>query len=275
MGHRDYYRPSFSYGSWSNVVKYLVIINIAVFFLQGILEYFFGDSIYLIFGLIPKYVVGKLFLWQLLTYMFLHGGFFHLLINSFVLYMFGKPLEQAWGSKKFLRYYLICGIGAGIFITLTSIGNSMPTIGASGAVYGLLAAYGLTFPETYVYLYFLFPIKAKYFVVILGVIAFLSGVTDRGSLISHFGHFGGLIVGFAYLRFSEIMNFFRYNLKPGSSGARSKHGRVYNWRGNEYSKMKPTEENVNRILEKILDGGIESLTPEERKIMNEYTSRGN
>lgn len=151
-----------------------------------------------LFGLVPSLVVGKFYIWQLATYMFLHGGFSHILINMFVLWMFGRELEGIWGSKEFLKYYFLTGTAAGATIFLWNLGSSVPTIGASGAVFGVLVAYALFFPDREIYVYFLFPVKAKYFVLFIGLLEFLWLPNQDG--ISHIGHLGGLVAGFFYLR---------------------------------------------------------------------------
>ena len=146
-------------------------------------------------------------IYQLFTYLFLHSpfGFGHILFNMLALWMFGSDLERAWGTKRFLQYYFLCGIGAGICVV---IGNAIygtldtRTIGASGAIYGVLLAFGLLFPDTIVLFSFLFPIKAKYFVMIIGAIAFLSSFGARGSGggVSHVAHLGGMLFGYLYLK---------------------------------------------------------------------------
>src|SRR5690606_12189968 len=125
-------------------------------------------------------VTENFYLWQLATYMFLHGGFMHILFNMFALWMFGGELERTWGTRPFVRFYLVCGIGAGITTVLATPGSVIPTIGASGAVYGILLAYGILFPDRIIYLYMILPIKAKYFVMIIGAITFLSSVGSTG-----------------------------------------------------------------------------------------------
>jgi membrane associated rhomboid family serine protease len=137
--------------------------------------------------------------------MFLHDpyGFGHILFNMLMLWMFGKDLENVWGTKRFLQYYFLCGIGAGICVIA---GNAMfgemnvRTIGASGAIYGLLLAFGMLFPDVTVLFSFLFPIKAKYFVMIIGAIAFLSTLGDTGGGVSHVAHLGGMVFGYFYLK---------------------------------------------------------------------------
>ncbi len=151
------------------MVKYLVIACAGAFLLQSL-----GDNraMIQIFGLTPAAVLSKLFVWQIVTYLFLHGGFGHLFWNMFPLWMFGSELERYWGGKEFLRFFLITGIGAGLLSIAVQPFSPVPTIGASGAVYGVLMAYGLMFPERMVYLYFLFPVKVKYFVAFLGIVTF-------------------------------------------------------------------------------------------------------
>lgn len=186
---------------FSGMVRTLVLINVLVFLWQ-ILSMWVGGGyeILRIFGLTPALVLGKLFVWQLLTYLFLHADFFHIFFNMFALWMFGSELERYWGSHAFLRYFLITGVGAGLLSVLVDPYSTIPTIGASGAVYGILLAYALMFPNRYVYLYFLFPVKVKYFVLAIGAFAFLSALASPGSTIAHVAHLGGMLFGWLYLR---------------------------------------------------------------------------
>jgi len=179
------------------MVKYLVITNLVVFVWQSLAG---APEIVKIFGLTPYLIIHKLFLWQLVTYLFLHGDFFHILFNMFALWMFGSELERKWGGREFLKFYLITGMGAGVFSVVLEPNSIIPTIGASGAVYGILMAYGMMFPERHIYLYFLFPVKVKYFVAALGLLAFVSTLGSQGSTISHIAHLGGMVVAFLYLR---------------------------------------------------------------------------
>jgi len=190
------------------MVKRLFIITSAAFVLTYIpLQIFqsqFFDYIFALFALQSDLVIHRLYLWQLVTYLFLHGGWFHIIFNMFALWMFGSDLESTWGGKKFLYYYFLTGIGAGILdVTLNALfrpGMPSATIGCSGAVYGLLLAYGMLFPERLIYLYMIIPIKAKWFVVIMGAIEFVSSFGGPGSGISHFAHLGGMLFGYLYLR---------------------------------------------------------------------------
>jgi membrane associated rhomboid family serine protease len=194
-----------SNGAFPNGVKWLLIINIALF-----LAYFFAvrtglDVLFYYFGLIPRAVLELFAIWQLFSYMFLHDpfGFSHILFNMLTLWMFGAELERTWGTKRFLQYYFLCGIGAGVCVVA---GNAMfgtldtRTIGASGAIYGVLLAYGMLFPDATVFFSFLFPIKAKYFVMIIGAIAFLSTIGSSGGGVSHVAHLGGMVFGYFYLK---------------------------------------------------------------------------
>ena len=190
-------------------VKWLLIINIALFIIYFLVMHTIvrhpAEDPFLYFGLIPRMVVQVFGLYQLFTYMFLHSpwGFWHILLNMLMLWMFGADLERAWGTRRFLQYYFLCGVGAGVSVV---IGNALfgtldtRTIGASGAIYGVLLAFGLLFPNTTVLFSFLFPIKAKYFVMILGAIAFLSTIGASGSSVSHVAHLGGMVFGYLYLR---------------------------------------------------------------------------
>lgn len=183
------------------VLKYLIVVTSAVFVLTFIPAQLFGWSLpFALFGLRPYEVTHHLFVWQLVTYLFLHGGFFHILFNLFALWMFGSSLERLWGSRQFLYYFFLTGIGAGVFDALLQPSAVTTTIGNSGAVYGVLLAFGLLFPERPIFLWFVIPVKAKWFVLGMGVIEFVSSFSAPGSGISHLAHLGGMLFGFLYLR---------------------------------------------------------------------------
>jgi membrane associated rhomboid family serine protease len=194
-------RVQFSFGGPTTpCVKKLLIVTVAGFFLQALSVRLFGFYLEPWLGLVPYSVTHRFFLWQPITYLFLHGGFFHLAFNLLVLWMFGCELERVWGSRFFLRYFFVCGIGAGLFVTLLTASSLVPTIGASGALYGVLLAYGLLFPDRQIYLWFVLPIRAKHFVLFIGAVAFYSTLTLPGSGISHLAHLSGFIIGYLYLR---------------------------------------------------------------------------
>lgn len=206
---RPYSAGYSSYGHFTNGVKWLLISNITLFVL-----YYFGirlgfGGIFEPFNLVPNDVLRHFAVWQLVTYMFLHDpfGFMHILINMLSLWMFGSDLERMWGTRNFVKFYMVCGVGAGVCVVILNalFGNVMaPTIGASGAIYGLLLAFGILFPERTILFMLLFPMKAKYAVAIYGAIAFLSSFDPRAGGVSHFAHLGGMLVGYIYLR-SRLM----------------------------------------------------------------------
>jgi membrane associated rhomboid family serine protease len=177
-----------------------MIIMGAVFLLQT----FVSGRITLYLGLVPILVWKKYFLWQLATYIFLHGGFTHILFNLFALWMFGRELENFWGSRKFLFYFFFCGIGAGICTVVFSPYQFIPVIGASGAIYGILLAFGWLFPNRPIYIYFLFPVPAKFLVIIYGLIELYASMEGTGGGIAHLTHLGGLLFGILYMAYPVI-----------------------------------------------------------------------
>jgi membrane associated rhomboid family serine protease len=196
-----YYRYRFSFGSGlTPTIKNLMIVMGGVFLVQMAVSY----RINLYLGLVPILVWKKYFLWQLGTYIFLHGGVTHLLFNLLALWMFGGELEGYWGGRKFLRYFLFCGIGAGLCTVLITPYQFIPVIGASGAIYGILLAFGWLFPNRMIYIYFLFPIPAKYMVVIFGLIELFSSAEGAGGGVAHLTHLGGLLFGLVYMAYPAI-----------------------------------------------------------------------
>src|SRR5438477_8046793 len=153
-------------GGWTPAVKTLVIACVVGFFLQIFDQFAGAPSFTSKFGLIPLAVTQRYYLWQLVTYIFLHGGFFHILFNMFGLYMFGSELERTWGTREFTKFFFLCGIGAAITSVVVSPHSYVLIIGASGAIFGLLVAYGVLFPKRLIYLYMIIPIQAKWFVII-------------------------------------------------------------------------------------------------------------
>ncbi len=193
---------SFGPGPVSTALKALIGANVALFFLQLAAPIVTG-----VLGLQPDLVV-RGWVWQLGTYMFLHGGLLHILFNMLALWMFGAELERMWGTRQFLRFYFTAGVGAGVLTVAFAL---LPfdvarqiyvsnVIGASGAIYALLLAYGLYFPDRPVYMYFLFPVPAKVFVLIMGLIAFYSSVAGTNGGVANATHLGGLLVGYVSLK---------------------------------------------------------------------------
>jgi len=197
-----YYRYRFSFGyGLTPVIKNLMIITGAVFLLQMLVSRWF--EYYL--GLVPALVWREYFLWQLFTYIFLHGNLFHILFNLFSLWMFGGELENYWGSKKFLFYFLFCGIGAGVCTVVLTPNSFIPVIGASGAIYGILLAFAWLFPNRPILLlFFPVPIPAKYMVILFGFIELYSSGGGAGGGIAHLTHLGGLVFGFFYLAYPMV-----------------------------------------------------------------------
>ena len=205
------------------VVKNLLIIN-GILFLADLVLPRFGIDLSNILGL-HFFLASDFHVYQLFTYMFMHGNFTHLFFNMFALWMFGNTLENIWGSKRFLLYYILCGLGAGLMqegvqyieyavklsqyqtvnvgggniIPMSQYLNNMTTVGASGAIYGLLLAFGMMFPDSLIYLYFLVPIKAKWFVIGYAAIELLTGVLSAGDGVAHFAHLGGMLMGLIIL----------------------------------------------------------------------------
>jgi len=194
-----YYRYSFGYGV-TPVIKKLMIVMGVVFLLQMVVR----SQISFYLGLVPILVWKKYFLWQLVTYIFLHAGITHILFNLLGLWMFGGELESYWGSRKFLQYFFFCGIGAGLCTVVFSPHQFIPVIGASGAIYGILLAYGWLFPNRLIYIYFLFPVPAKYMVIIFGLIELFSSMEGTGGGIAHLTHLGGLLFGLFYMAYPTL-----------------------------------------------------------------------
>lgn len=184
----------------SRGVKWLILANVAAFALRFLVQNVADVPFDMWFGLVPALITARFYGWQFVTYLFVHAGPFHILFNMLVLWMFGCDLERLWGLKKFLQYYFLSGVGAGLCSYLVGPSSVIPTVGASGAIYGLLLAYGILFADRIIYLYFLFPIKAKYFVLIMGALEFYAAIATSGSGVSHTAHLGGMIFGYLYLR---------------------------------------------------------------------------
>jgi membrane associated rhomboid family serine protease len=193
-------------GMMTPMVKNLLVINTAIFLALALGPDAFSATVVRLFGLAPSEFLGHLKLWQVVTYLFIHNpfGFEHILFNMLSLWMFGTTIESVWGARRFLRYYIACGVGAGLFVVLLgyAMGDpNVPTIGASGAIYALLLAFGMLFPDATVFFSFLFPMKARYYVMLMGAIVFLSTMRSTGSRVSHIAHLGGLAVGYLYIKF--------------------------------------------------------------------------
>lgn len=205
MRYDTRYRTRSSFFDWSfpTGVKWLIISNVAVYIVYFFGSWIRGEPIFDSLLLMPAAVI-RGSVWQLFTYLFLHSltSLWHIIFNMLALWMFGTPIEQTWGTRRFLQYYFICGVGAGVCVVLANLAFGNPyqrVLGASGAIYGLLLAFGMLFPNQTVLMSFLFPIKAKYMVLIFGAIAFISSF-QTGSTVSNLAHLGGMLFGFVYIK---------------------------------------------------------------------------
>jgi membrane associated rhomboid family serine protease len=264
MSYYGYRTFSFGPGGITKAVKYLLLANVGLFFL----ELLWGAELIYLFGLTPT-LVKKGFIWQIFTYMFLHGGLFHILFNMFMLWMFGCDIERSWGTKEFLRYYFITGVGAGFFTFFLSFNSHIPTIGASGAIFGILVAFAMMFPDRPIYLYFLFPIKAKYLVMFFAVIEFLASFSHTSDGIGHFAHLGGMVIGYIYIKSDwRGSSFFRLSRYLGYlRKLRYKHRmKVINKKREREQRL---FERVDQILDKINQVGYDNLSKEEKKTLEE------
>jgi membrane associated rhomboid family serine protease len=241
-------RPASSYGSSfaigpgpiSTTLKALIAANVVMFvittFMPALLDYL---------GLVPALVLHRFWLWQVATYMFLHGGIFHILFNMLALWMFGAELERIWGTRYFLKFYFVTGIGAGALTVLFSLlpfefaqqVQHSVIIGASGAIYGLLLAYAMYFPDRPILL-IVFWVPAKWCVAILGAIALITSLSDAGGT-ANATHLGGLLVGYLFLKgarlhpISEVK--YRY-LKWKINRVRKKFDVYSGGRSNDYDR---------------------------------------
>jgi membrane associated rhomboid family serine protease len=296
----NYYRPS-TFGGFQffpPVIKTLLITNSAVFILMLFFGSFhFGEISFRrvfdeFFGLMPW---GYGFMpWQLLTYQFVHADFWHLFFNMvFGLWMFGMEVEHEWGSKKFLIYYLCCGIAAGISqlvfapIFEPALG---PTVGASGAIYGVLIAFAAMFPDRYIYLYFLIPIKVKYFVIVLIIFGVMS-VGGQGN-VANLAHLGGAVAGYLYILYDRRRllqgrrtGSFQSRMAstlwstPSSTAGGVVDAKIYDINESKSFEQKippgNAQKQIDEILDKISRNGYQSLSDEEKKILFEASKRMN
>lgn len=297
-GGQQYHRPGFFGGGFSffpPVIKTLLISNVIVFLLMMVAgTYSIGGTrlseiMMRMFALMPW---GWGFLpWQLVTYLFLHGSFMHLFFNMFILWMFGMELENMWGSKKFLTFYLVCGAGAGLIHMFASpiFAGVAPTIGASGAVYGVLLAFAMMFPDRMIFLYFLFPVKAKYFVGFLIIVGLFMGISGTRDGIAHFAHLGGAFVAFLYImsdrgRLPFKSWFSGFKRKQSSGNLRYQRGGIEDAKYYEIREDKQTrqqmkddpeidQKRIDAILDKISKSGYQNLTEEEKRILFEASQK--
>lgn len=267
-------------GKLTPVVKKIIIINAVVYIMQLLVRLvtnadYLGDF----FGVSYLGVFLHGMFWQPFTYMFLHGSILHIALNCFAIWMFGGELEETWGSKFFLKYYLLSGFGAGIFISLLNyvMKTPVPTIGASGAIFGLLLAYGITWPNREVLVYFLFPVKIKYLVIVFGLLEFfgtLESFSGAPGNISHIGHLGGLISGFLILSIKANSmkkrktkgNIYKADFKKNKSFfEKQKQKKIIEKKKKEQLNKEKAKKIIDQLLNKISLHGMDSLTVSEKK----------
>ena len=244
------YKPAL----FTDAIKILVSVNFGIFLLQTIART--EGMFFPLFGLVPKLVWSEFMLWQPFTYLFFHGGIWHVLVNMFVLWMFGSELERLWGKEHFLKFYFVTGVGAGLVTMIFGLNSMTPIVGASGAVYGVLLAYGLTYPNRTVYLYGIIPIKSLWFVIGIGVIAFMSSF-DNVSQISHLTHLSGMMIGYLMLKRPVRFNDLWFTIRKRTLEYKIKHEEK------KVSQHQAIEREIDRILDKINREGFDSLTEEE------------
>lgn len=242
-------------GYMTPAVQYTIFANGIVFLLQLLV----GNRLIDLFGLHPASVFPGFAIWQFFTYMFLHGGFIHILFNMLILWMFGCEVERHWGSKEFIKYYLICGVGAGLFHLIFNLSSNIPVVGASGAIYGIILAFAMLFPDRPIILFpFFIALKAKYWAIIMAGMQLVFGLLGGGG-IAHFAHLGGMVVGYITLKLGWRVSLIR----DYASQKRTE------WRLRqmirERQKMLTLREEIDLILDKINDVGYENLTDEEKR----------
>lgn len=264
-----YYRQvQFGPGYLTPIIKNIIIINVAIFLLQSILNRFLGNGYFLVttFGVSTAFIK-QLYIWQPATYMFLHGDMWHVLFNMLYLWMFGTDVERKMGSRQFTVFYLFCGVSAGLLTCVFNLftGMTAPTIGASGAIFGVLLAFGLYFPDRMVLVFLIIPVKALYFVLGLGAMELYYLVfMMQGASISYIAHVGGMISAYVYFRNQDkIWNSIEASAERGEKFRKTISA----------AKKEEDQKRVDEILDKINTEGMHKLTREERKFLRERSKK--
>ncbi len=260
-------------------VKRLLIANTVAFLVTRIL----GPDFFISwFGFSPANALTRP--WGAATYMFLHGDIWHLLLNMLVLFFFGPPLENRWGSSEFLKYYLLCGLG-GVALSFV-FAPQAAIIGASAAIYGLMLAFAWYWPEAPIYVWGIFPVKAKWLVGFFFVLTFISAFGGAGGGVAHFAHLGGLLTGVGYLKFgdrlgarlgeirssrvSERFAIVPLKMSREEEGGKASRGKKQGFGGRREEDLL---DEVDRILDKISARGIGALTDDERRVLDEVSKK--
>ncbi len=235
-------------------------MNVAVFVLQMIM----GSGMIMYFGLTPAKVVREFWAWQIFSYMFLHGNLLHLLFNMYILWFFGQSIERVMRSSAFLRFYILCGVGGAVFNVLLSPNDFTPIVGASAAILGVITAYGLIFPYDIIYVFFLFPMRARYAIILFAVMEMAFAYSGARTGIANLAHLGGMLTGFLYLKWGDfhIRGLLNKLLSKWAEKERRKH----------QVQFHDLSQEVDRILDKVLQKGADSLTRQERDLMQRYAN---
>lgn len=274
MAYRD---TGFGFGGLlTPVVKRLLIANAAAFVGTWVVGTSFAVDW---FAFQPT----RIFLrpWGAFTYMFIHGGFMHLALNMLVLFFFGPPLESRWGGREFLKFYVICGLGG---VALSFFFLPAAVVGASAAVYGIMLAFAMNWPNAPIYIWGIFPVPAKYLVAFFFVVSLLSAMDPaQGSGVAHFAHLGGLLTGFVYLKghrgmgqqarkLTKAVKRRRLAIVPREEEDTRPGPRPERGRGEDPGE-KALYDAVDRVLDKISAHGMSSLTPDELKLLDDMSRR--
>jgi membrane associated rhomboid family serine protease len=251
---------------FTDAIKVLVSVNFCIYILQSVSGK--EDAFFRLFGLVPSTFMSDLMLWQPFTYMFFHAPFYssvgisHILLNMLGLWVFGRELEQAWGKTKFLRYYFITGIGSGLITYFFQMSSDNPVIGASGAVYGILLAYGVSYPNRMLYIWGLIPVRSMWLVIIMGSIAFF-GLLGNADGISHVTHISGMLIGYVLLKK-------KWRWRDIWFAIRKKTIEFQVQRHEEkFIKKKMLQKDIDVILEKIQKVGFIGLSDKEQSKLYE------
>lgn len=251
---------------FTDAIKILVSVNFGIYILQSVSGK--EDVFFRLFGLVPSTFISDLMLWQPFTYLFFHAPFYssvgisHILLNMLGLWVFGRELEEAWGKTKFLRYYFTTGIGSGLITYFFQISSDNPVIGASGAVYGILLAYGISYPNRMLYIWGLIPVRSLWLVIIMGSIAFF-GLLGNADGISHVTHISGMLIGYVLLKK-------KWRWRDIWFAIRKKTIEFQVQRYEEKSiKKKMLQKDIDVILEKIQKVGFIGLSDKEKSKLYE------
>jgi len=247
-------------------VKSILIATIAAWLLQ--LVPWIGDRITFFGALVPNLAIAHGQIWRLATYLFLHAQSpFHILFNMLALWMFGVEIEELWGTKRFVIFYFIAGVGSGLFSVLQW--NAF-IIGASGAVLALLTVYAFYFPGRTILMFFVFPLPVRFAVVIIGIMSLMGASSGAGG-IAYLTHLGGIAVALLYIKYYDSV----IHWMEKSSLPKEKKPTILQFRARNEEKEKPRyfEDVIDPILKKISEKGMDSLTPEERKKLDEVSKK--